>query len=47
MVSKSAEITNTDLVAAKFEIEKANTKIVGTPLSHIIEDLSGWEIVEV
>jgi len=26
----SAEITNNDLVAAKFEIEKSKTKIVGT-----------------
>jgi hypothetical protein len=27
---QSSEITNTDLVAAKFEIEEAKTRIVGT-----------------
>jgi len=38
---KSAEITKTDLVAAKFEIEKAKTRIVGTLLSHIYSTCPG------
>jgi len=38
---QSAEITKTDLVAAKFEIEKAKMRIVGMSLSHIYSTCPG------